>query len=529
MAGPTTVASGDEIDLTVSLVNQNRTDLQSAELISDYPDGAYADNTSSTVLSHTTEKIGTISAGSSVTKPETLFLFGNKGSTKEVTFTLQYQVTGSNAVFTKVKTYDIIIGSSPVIVDVSAPSTVTSGQQITLTANIISNSSALLHNMLVSLNYPYGFTYQSSSLPLDQNIPGLWNLGDLQSGDKKTLTVTGVLAAQDGEERTFQFNVGPDSGAHPPAIASVMSSAAPTITVSKPLITGDLRINSSDADMVPVTSGQGINADVSFSNSLSAELSNVSIVSTLSGNAFDPATVQVPSSGFYQSSNNTISWDKNFFPCFGGFGSRSVQRCDIFLQYDFFVAERYQSFSHDLGGHYWYAFFGIGGVEQVTTTLSKTARVTANLALKPSTLQSGPLSNTGPVPPKAGQPTTYTIEWSLSNEWNNISGAKVSTTLPAYVDWTGQVSPSTANISYDADTRTIVWNPDSVAAGAGYSLASKQVYFQVKLNASLSQVGNTPLLTGPIATVGQDTFSGAGISFTTQAVSTLTSDTSNPE
>ena len=56
---------------------------------------------------------------------------------------------------------------------------------------------------------------------------------------------------------------------------------------------------------------------------------------------------------------------------------------------------------------------------------------------------SGPFANTGPVPPKVGQTTSYTIQWSLSNTANNISKGVVRSSLPFWINFAGLVSPST--------------------------------------------------------------------------------------
>jgi hypothetical protein len=51
------------------------------------------------------------------------------------------------------------------------------------------------------------FTYKDSNIkPLRDN--SVWNVGDLKDGDKKTLSVTGVLVGQNLEDRTFNISAG---------------------------------------------------------------------------------------------------------------------------------------------------------------------------------------------------------------------------------------------------------------------------------------------------------------------------------
>lgn len=55
-------------------------------------------------------------------------LFGEQGSVRDITFTLEYRVTNSNAVFVKEYAYQVTIATSPVDVIVTAPSTVVSNK-----------------------------------------------------------------------------------------------------------------------------------------------------------------------------------------------------------------------------------------------------------------------------------------------------------------------------------------------------------------------------------------------------------------
>jgi len=117
---------------------------------------------------------------------------------------------------------------------------------------------------------------------------------------------------------------------------------------------------------------------------------------------------------------------------------------------------------------------------------------------------SGPFNNMGPIPPKAGSQTTYSIVWTVKNSSNTVANAQVRTTLPPYVSFAG-VS-GTEKITYDDTTRTVVWNLGDVRAGAGYTYAIRQGVFQIVLTPSISQVGQAPFLTGDITFSGEDRF-----------------------
>jgi uncharacterized repeat protein (TIGR01451 family) len=527
IAGPSTIASGQEVDATVTLVNTNSTALDFAQMTIDYPAGSFADADSNTTLTHVTTDIGTIAKGASVPEPLKVFLFGGKDEAKVIKVTLQYQVSGSNAMFTKEKDYDLAIGSAPIILNLSNPTQVSSGQDITFTATLTSNSPSVLHNILVSANYPYGFTYESSSLTAYQGKTNVWQIGDLKTGDTKTFTITGKLVAQDGEQRTLTLISGPKSSDPSKDIDTTLASAQTTLTVNKPFIAATLALaDDSTHDTVAVNSNTSVNARLDFTNTLPQNLTGVSVLTTISGSALDRSSVQVGDGGFYQSANGTISWDKNSTSALSSMAPSASQSLSFSfgtIKLSSSVKNPSVTVSTVITGSQSTA----NGTSQVSATVKKTVDVNANLALNTRTVFAGPIANSGPTPPRAEHPTTYTIDWSLTNMWNDVSGATVKATLPAYVDWTGQVSPSTANISYDAGSRTVTWSPDSVSAGAGFNLSPKEVFFQVKINPSLTQVGAAPALTSTVNTVAHDNFSGATLTLTNQPLTTQTADTGN--
>ena len=148
--------------------------------------------------------------------------------------------------------------------------------------------------------------------------------------------------------------------------------------------------------------------------------------------------------------------------------------------------------------------------------------VSSDLAFSANpTYYSGPFSNTGSIPPKANEPTTYTVTWTVTNSANPLSSGVATAQLPTYVEWVGTASPSSELISYDNTSRTITWNFGQVPAGAGVTGPARVVAFQVRLKPSTSQVGTSPDLVLPVSVSAKDTFTGDTLTTTKLAVSTL--------
>ncbi len=521
IVGPASIASGEPVDLGVSLINENRTALQDVVLTVEYPDGSRASAESTEPLKWTTENIETIGKGSVHTTTTKFVVFGDKDIPKTLNYKMEYTVAGSNARFTKEKKYDVMIGSSPLLVHVTAPQEVNSGQQFQMQVTVTSNSTSLLKGVIVAVEYPYGFSYSDSSLT-PENDNRTWKIGDLKNGDKKVFTITGKVIAQDNEERTFRYMVGVEG--EQGTLDTILGTAMPTISLRKPFFNTTFSIGGDSSDIVGANATGRVQAQLSLVNTLADSLSNVVVEVRMAGQVLNKFGVRVLDGGFYQSTQNVIVWDKNTNQNFTDLRPGEKIQTSFDLQ-DFNVPQNTKNpeitFDVTLKGVR--SLVG-GGVDNVTSTVTKKLRFFTNLKLIPRTFRSGVFTNTGPVPPRKEIASTYTVEWALSNTHNDVSGAQVKAVLPVYVDWMGAVSPNTESVVYDPDTRTVSWNAGTVPALAGFSTSAKKVQFQVRLNPSASQVGISPALTGQILVSGTDAFVNKRVDVTADPSTTDTSD-----
>ena len=145
----------------------------------------------------------------------------------------------------------------------------------------------------------------------------------------------------------------------------------------------------------------------------------------------------------------------------------------------------------------------------LASVVTRNVRVSSSVSLTGRVVRTdGPFANTGPIPPKAEQPTTYTIVWTINNSANPVSNAQVTATLPPYVKWLGVSSPSTEALTYDQNSGLVTWNAGNVPA---YTDAShrKEVAFQISFIPSITQVQQTPTLVNQASLTGVDSFTTA--------------------
>jgi hypothetical protein len=131
----------------------------------------------------------------------------------------------------------------------------------------------------------------------------------------------------------------------------------------------------------------------------------------------------------------------------------------------------------------------------------------------------GPIKNTGPIPPRVGQSTSYTVLWSIVNTSNNLENVVVTSRIPSYVTWENAIDPQAEDITYDPNRGTITWNVGQVTAGTGIISPLKQVAFQISFVPSLGQAGKSPDLFDSTLT-GTDDFTNVTIERNTPKLTT---------
>lgn len=519
---PTSVSSGEELSVGLSIINGNRTDLEDVKLYVDYPIGMFSTTDESKQLTHDEISLGVIKKGESSDQNIRGVLFGEKDTVKTINFRIEYKVKGSNAVFSKEKNYDVVIGSSPLLLDVKFPKEINSGQDITLTIDVTSNSSVPLRDTLIKIEYPYGYSYKSSNInPVKDN--SIWNLGDLKNGDKKTITVVGTILGQNEEDRSFRIS----AGTKLPNVYdfdSTLASSLITLGIRKSFF--DLSVtNSGDEFPMP---GQNSSINIKWQDTLPDKISQNVIEAKISGTAFDRTKVSTGSGGFYRSADDTVIWDQSgmttlaeILPGQGGQVSISIASLQNLVTPKL-IKNPYIDLDVKMTGQR----NGING-GQISSNETFRIKIATQATLTAKSLrETGPFTNSGSVPPHAEKETTYTINWLITNTTNDLKNAVVKAVLPQGMTWKGQVSPSSEKISFDQDTRIITWDIGSILAGTGFTNSSKQIFFKVGFTPSISQIGLSPAILNQSSLNAVDSFTNKQVQVVTGFVSTKYSDPS---
>lgn len=511
--GPTTIAGGDTVPLSFTITNKNPVAINNTIVEIEFPSGTRSADNVLAAYPRYTENLGTLASGGVVTRSIKAIVFGGAGQTLILPISFSYGTAGSNATFVKKSSYALALSSTPLSLSVDTLSETVSGKPLIFTLTIRSNATVPLDNVVLASVLPFGFTTTSSSLPLNNSS---FLLGTIAPGASKEVTLVGTLVGQDKEQRVFHFTVGTANTPNDqtPAVAYMTQDASVTITA--PFINTTLALNGDTSAQVVVTPGSNQSVTVSYANTLSTSITNATVAITLSGSAVDYNSIQT-TSGFYRSTDHTVVFSRDTDPALGtlapgasGIGAFSFST----LPANALTTSPTLTLTISVSG----TRVGQTNVpEVVSASATKTVKVATTVALSAATLHSsGTQNNSGPIPPKANQATTYSVVLTAQSRGSAVAGGTVTTILPSYISYTGLTSGA-GTFSYDTASRTVSWSTGDLAQGA-----QAQGAFQVSFTPSTSQKGSAPVLTGSLTFSGYDRFAGVQISETADPVTTET-------
>jgi len=514
--GNSFVGAGEELPLQVEITNTNAVDLNNVSLTLMYPKGAV--DTDGSEVVRDVHDLGTIPSGKSTSDNFTAILYGEQGTSHTITAHLEYKLAGSNAVFIKEKTFSVIVNASPLTLTVEGPAATASNQPFDIAIHTLFNGDKPLENAIVRVEYPSGYVFQSSQ-PAPVSGNNVWSLGDMLKGTEQVIHIKGKLIGEQHDEKAFRVYIGTPESPTDLRVAVAYNSTLHSVVIEEPFISSDIIVGNADAstDVVAVPFGSSITGIVSWVNNAPIAVSDALFTMTIENEAVDMQSV-IAKNALVDPLARTISWSatsdsdiatiapgaQGTFPFSFSLLPNTTTPGDIDLSLSVEGAFPDRD----------YAKARIDGIDQKTVRFASQLQFASN-----GLFSSGPIKNTGSYPPKANTETTYTINWAMVPSQNPLTGIVATATLPTTVTWTGVVSPSNEQVSYNADSRTVTWNAGSLPKASGAAL-TRTVSFQVSVKPTKTQVGNELSLLGPTAVTATDTVAKVPLSITRPEVTT---------
>lgn len=523
LTAKTFVDGGESLPVNVSIVNRNKVGMELTSLVLEYPEG---NGTNPDAVTRITRDVGSIAVGDTHNESFNVKLYGEENSEKKVTARIEFHVTGSNAIYDKSEDVVVTIRTSPLRLTFDPPTNVIPNQEIPLEFTVVGNGTEVLSDTALALQYPQGFTFNRAT-PAPTSGNNVWYLGDVLPGATKTITAYGSFVGNNNDAKTIQASVGVQNKQNEMVLDRIYNTIAQVIPLTNAFINARLTVENSQPsnDIVPISLGSTVKINIPWENTLTSRITNAQIEVFLSGGAYDASRIN-PGVGTFDSVNNKITWTRQEVEQLASLDPGKTGALSFTLQPRQVVAGQITSspiinLSVNIAG-----FDDSGKRLSAIGVDKKTLAIGSDMNFSARTLHaSGPIQNSGAMPPKVNTETTYTLEWQLTNSRNRVTGVKVSTTLPTAVSWKNVIVPASeqTNVTFNDVTRELVWNVGEIPAGTGTNLPARVLSLKVGITPSIDQKGKAPSLTTDISVIGLDTFTNKTISLTRRAHTTQVS------
>jgi hypothetical protein len=491
--------------------------MQLTDLIVEFPSGTRSEADVSVELPRIRESLGDVAPGESVNRRISARIFGTAGTDATINVSVEYRVPSSNAIFHSEESYIAPISESPASITIKGLSEAVSGQSTTLTITVASNVTSVLSKMVLVAGYPPGFSFTSSS-PAPAAGSASWKLGDIEPGGKRTITITGVFSGDDGDKRVVHFTTGAASVTDPTAVAAPLAATDMEFSIAKPFVSASLALDGDPSATHVVRRGQSVRVDIRWENNLPVGVNDLAIEVKLKGAILDRTSVR-PIKGFFRSADNTVIFSPENDPSLADVAPGASSVASFTFETLPLGSGTFRNPEVDLAVTVTARRLSDLNVpETITSSASATAVVATDLTLQ-SVLSRGVFPDSGPVPPKAEQETTYSVTWIVGNSQNAVANAVVSAVLPSYVRFTGVVSPGEA-VTYNAVGGIVTWKVGDISEGG-----ARTASFQIGVTPSLSQAGKAPTVLSDQRVAALDRFAGIQIESTASPLTTQSGTT----
>ena len=493
ISGPATIGGSETMSLQIGITNQNTVAVDQATLVVKYPAGARSVSEPIKNLYEERISVGTMTPGEAKNIPIQVAIYGKENEAQQIDATLEYRITGSDGTFFKIsEPLRFQITSSPITMQVSAVRKVSAGQDVDLILTIKSNSSKVQKGVIVSSDYPNGFSYKTSDPDPIYN-QNTWKIDELKPEQSVKIKIKGTISGLINEAFGINFAAGISETDNQFIVGSLLAEARTEFVIESPFIEVGISIDDDTDGEAVLEQGRSVPVEISIKNTLDETVYDMVVEVVPSGNALSESSIS-GGNGYYDSNRGTVRWEVSNNPTFAQVLPGSVQTLNFALTGD----SRRGPSSFDITVNvYARRVAEESAQEQLIGSVKASAKYVSEAMV---TSQVNYMS--GPVPPKVGQTTTYLVALVAEAGTNDMTNAVVKTSLPTHMNWLNDYS-GLGSVDYNPVSKELRWDVGDIE-GKG----KKELIFSLSILPSLSQVGITPVLINGITMQAVDRFTG---------------------
>ncbi|MEK7590547.1 MAG: hypothetical protein AAB454_02440 [Patescibacteria group bacterium] len=522
ISAPEQVLLGVPFTITVNVANGAQNVLQDIKLNLNIPEGVVfvGESQDKTVEF---KDIGDLGVGSLIKEEFQLMAISGEDTFKRLEVDVGYLPFSLASRFEKSEAVDVGVRGSGIVLDLTAPAKVFSGEGFELVISYRNVSDRDFRNLKLRMEYPPVFSFLKSSVASDSGN-NIWELGDLRSGSEGTIKINGSVIGP--AESFFDFK-GSIEGEFL-GESYIVSSRSITQSVETSPLSLNILLNG-DKDVI-VRPGDTLNYTINYANNIDIGLRDVIISAQLVGDMFD--LTSLTTNGSLRSFDKTIIWNAANTPNLAVVSPGASGKIEFRIDAkDTYAIKRLSDKNFVLKINATIESPTVPQFVAAAKTISVTsqeAKVAGKATIDAKAFfrdAASGIVNKGPMPPKVGKATNFTIHWLITNYGTDIKNIEVKAFLGGNVRFIGEAKSNTTTIPvYNERTQEIVWMIDSISAGSGVLSRPSEAIFQVEAIPSVSDIGKYMTLLQPTSLKAADDFTGLEIQASDSGLNTELKD-----
>lgn len=517
--GPKIFVAGDKIILKVNYKNGNKVALKNASIIFEWPQNSIVgDGTTKKIK----KEISLIVPFREASVEFEGIVFGVKNEKLEFSASFIYTPENINSTFEKQTSFISEIVSTPISLKIETPSFSVIDKEFEIAINYLNSSASAFSDMSLKIDYPINFVFISSN-PAPNFSNNQWVLGNLTPKKTGNIKITGKLISSGGFSQ-FKATIGKESGFN---FISYNEETA-SIDLSTSVLVIFSQVN--NAREYIASSEETLNYKINYKNTSSIPIANVVISAKLDGKVLDFKTLNIQW-GAYNGDTDTIIWNASGVKNLGLLNPQEEGEVSFTIKVkkplpvsNFYDKNFTVSFTSKIDSTLVPEILRgapIGMEDKIETKIKSSVALSVSGLYKDSLFE-----NSGPIPPRIGAKTTYTVYFSIINSSNDLENIKIETILPSYIEWLNKTysASSDAKFNFDISTGQLVIEIPKISAGAGVTSKIFQVAFQIGITPFFNQVNSAPILVEKSRLIAKDAFTFSDIEIFVEKMTTEIND-----
>jgi len=389
--------------------------------------------------------------------------------------------------FLKTTVLATTITALPLEVSLEIPKDAASGERVLASVSVRNLSSNTLSGIYLKLKPAENIELDVEDTDFSVGFSSLaneWRLKSLDPLEGEEFTLVFYLSGQPGETRIIDF----EAGIRQDDEEFMQRELTHVLTVSASEVLVEQAYNGNTGPVV-VEAGETVEGEVRYSNVGTIGLKDVIVKVAFEGVGFDPASLQLQG-GSYNSADRAVTWSAATVPDLAVV--QPQQEGVIAYSFTILPTDKYPASGEGSKNNVIVSVATVdspdiptpvGGEKKVVSDRAVIS-VKTNLDVEVGALYDDGrlgLNSSGPLPPKVGETTSYTVRWRVGTTLNDVSDVRLVAVLPDGVSYTGQSYKTSGDMVFNERTGELVWTLPFIEAGVGRVKPPEELHVQVSV------------------------------------------------